>query len=320
MSGNSDNTTCAALGGDLVAFAYGQLDGEAAARVEKHLAGCAACASELEEIRAVRSDFASIPAVPVSGSFHDTLMSRARKVKFDRATPIGELASVGPASRRFVAMAERDRPVVKWLTPRLKVVTLALSAAAAVLFVIASQFVKIETPVPSNDRVVHVPRQDGRATVARWRQRRECPDLFPASAMGGELDLSNIVEDGDLMMTASYDVSQHEKCVLLFSSASWETMRAEFAASPAGIEKRRFQRLAASVRAVKVASGRLTVPAQLLTDILDGGTDLIILKLPDRMEIWSREAYGTHTRELPSITVDMNDISMAPAVLPRRFS
>jgi DNA-binding transcriptional regulator/RsmH inhibitor MraZ len=310
-----DKPTCPTLGEDLVAAVWDKLDAARRDEVLAHAASCPACAAELRDVRFVKSGSEAVGRVAVTADFRRRLMSRVR-----RATPASELASVGPASRRLASMAERDRPVARWLRPRLKVISLAVSVAAAAAFLLVSKVVEIETPTAREGVLARAPVSpaESRASVARWRQRRECAQLFDAASRDSTVDVTGILDDGQLLMTASYDVSQHERCVLLFSSAEWETLRAAFASARPGPERSRFERLALATQTVEIAGGRLTIPQQFVTEYLDGETDLVILKLDDRAEIWSRASFGTHTRSLPPIPVDMgdvDDVSSAPAAV-----
>ena len=311
MITDADNPNCASLAPDLAAYAWGKLGDERLAEVQSHVDQCASCSSELDDFREVKDAVALIPTISLTQDFSERLMVRVRGAKrVSRATPLVSPAA-GSASRRLASMAERDRPVISWLRPRLKVITLVASAAAAALFLFISQMVEIETPTPKT-AALREPHKPGRATVARWRQRRECESLIEAALDGDALDVSDILADGDMMMTASYDVSQHEKCVLLFAADDWDALRAAFSVAPAGPEKLRFAGMEAAGRAVSVAGGRLAVPGEFGSTYLEGGSDLVIMKLRGRTEIWSRRALEDHRRKLPQITVDMGDIGMVP--------
>ncbi len=89
---------CDEYSGDLILYIYGELDDPEKMKLEKHIAGCAACAAELEELRVVHDAVAeSITEPAISLQTSERIRWNARK------TAAGFIRQSSPAitARRF---------------------------------------------------------------------------------------------------------------------------------------------------------------------------------------------------------------------------
>ena len=150
--------TCEHMSGDLVALAWGKLEGDAR-DIKRHVDSCEGCRVGLTRFRSVRALVRSVAEIEPGAGLHARIMAGVRQ----RAAPTG-----GPASRRLAVLAERDRP--RLFTPRRRTVALVLSAAAAAAVMLAFQTWKVSVRAPRAPVVVDT-RTESQAEMARRRER-----------------------------------------------------------------------------------------------------------------------------------------------------
>jgi hypothetical protein len=118
---------------ELEALVFGKLDADTAAAVEKHAAGCGACADELAWLRAEQELMARRRAAqaPLSPSLWEGIAARVAEPRI--VTPPGETAAPPPEPPRAPSPLLRPR---RWhWGARLAYGGLVTAAAAALLFV-----------------------------------------------------------------------------------------------------------------------------------------------------------------------------------------
>ena len=91
----------------LVAYLYSELDADGRREVERHLRTCAACAHEVEGLRAVRQDLAGVVAARAGARIHH----RAKTCRSDCAVALVGCcrAGVGAVGRRGAGGRSRRR-------------------------------------------------------------------------------------------------------------------------------------------------------------------------------------------------------------------
>jgi hypothetical protein len=174
-------------------------------------------------------------------------------------------------------------------------------------------------PGPVALRTRERPREEFRAVFGRWTERRECKERTAASLeVDGELDVSDVLDDGEVILTAVLDIAQHEKCLLAFRASEWLSFREKREHTPGGREDARFRVIADASRTVSVRGGTMEIPETFVAEYLDGSAEVYILRLRDHTEIWSRRTYDLYSRNVPpQITIDTTDVSWnAPAEEP----
>jgi anti-sigma-K factor RskA len=112
---------------DLAAFALGGLEPEEAAEIRRHIASCAGCQGELEELEKVNSllDAAPPPAAPPA-YLKGEILSRVRS---ERLSPSSEAGAAEPSS----SPEEQGRSLKASLFDRFKSLRIVLPTVAAVL-------------------------------------------------------------------------------------------------------------------------------------------------------------------------------------------
>lgn len=302
MGGLPDRLPCGTEVEDLVALVWDSLPEPGRERLERHAASCEACRAELSAIRTVREALEGLPEARPAAGFRAAVMSRARA-----------LARGGAASRRLAKIVERERILTAWLRPRWRLVTLGVSVAACVAFLIVSRFIAWERPAPRELSFVRdSPRAEGRAIVGRWKERRECAVAREARVEGSTIDVSGIIEDGYVVLTGVADVRLQERCLIAFRASDWENYSRRGRNSPSLAERERFRALESARQLVRVSGGRLEVPEAMLVEYL-AAREVVILGLQGRTEIWARKTYEEYSRSLPPfIHVDMDDLGLAP--------
>ena len=303
--------TCENMREDLVAFAWEKLEGDARGEIERHVESCDECRAELEKIRSVRAAVRSAAEIEPTGGFHARVMSRLKQ----RMTPRG-LPAAGPASRRLALLAERDRPRV--FTPRQKVIAFLCSAATAAVVMLALQAWKIAVREPAEPVVTYVDdRSEGRIVMARWRERKEC-ERREALSEAATIDVAGILDDGEVVLTGVVDVERHERCLMAFRASEWDEYVRLYGNPLAARERARFREMDSNRRTATVRGGRLEVPQAMLDRYVGGTAEVVVLRLRDRAEIWSRDAYGIYRRRMPEIVIDPRDVTALECPRPKR--
>ena len=103
---------------DLVALADGELTGTDLENVENHVAGCSACARDLELLIATGDLLAGLPAVEASPGFVDHVMSATRGPATSQrapASPAGRVFALRPARIAIAAALLAGVAGVWWL-------------------------------------------------------------------------------------------------------------------------------------------------------------------------------------------------------------
>jgi DNA-binding transcriptional regulator/RsmH inhibitor MraZ len=293
---------------DLVGLAWGGLSEERRAEVERHAESCSGCRAELDEVRALRSAVAALGMIEPSWRFHERVLSRLEETD-RRAGKLRELApaSPGPASRRLERLRERDRFLVGWVRPRWKILTLAASAAAAAAVLFATGLWRLPAARPRGPETVEF-RPRVRGLLARRSERKTCRVRVEVTVEAGSLDVSGVLDDGEVVLTAAFDLAAHEKCLLAFRASEWESFSARPENRPGGPEHARFEAIAGLRRPAEVRGGSLEVPDELMAGYLDGESEVVLLRLRGRSEIWTRENFADYLkRDLPEqITVPIS--------------
>lgn len=291
---------------DLVAFAWGKLEGdthpEYLNEIERHVESCGECRSELDRLRSVRAAVHLAVQIEPTVGFHARVMARLKQ----RMTPTG-LSSSGPASRRLALIAERDRPRV--FTPRQKVMAFLLSAATAAVVMLAFQAWKVAVREPVEPVVTYVDdRSEGRIVMARWRERKEC-ERREALSETATIDVAGILDDGEVVLTGVVDIERHERCLMAFRASDWDEYVRLYGNPLAARERARFREMASNRRTAMVRGGRLEVPQAMLDRYVGGAAEVVVLRLRNRAEIWSRDAYSIYRRSMPEIVIDPRDVT-----------
>ncbi len=291
-------TICGLRDGDLIDLAWGKLAPEKAEEVRSHAAGCAECAAELDALKETRESVSSVADVAPSVGFHERLMERVRS-----ATP-GGVHAVGPASRRYAQIVEREKNARSWVRPRWKLLVLATAAAATLSAVMLSRMWTLDKYThPSGGGLVQSHEQDRRAVFARHAERRECTRRIETEIIDGRLDLANtlgeggalgdILGDEEIILATVEDLDQNESCLMAFRVADWASFTRRHESAPEGPARRRFEAIADTKRVVAVKDGQIAIPEDLLAGHLEG-TSVVILKLRDRAEIWSTKTLKSY--------------------------
>lgn len=278
---------------DLVALVWGSLPEAERKELELHAASCEACRTELDTIRAVREALALIPEVRPSETFRARTLSRAK-----------ELACKRP-SNRLSKLLKREGVISAWLRPRWRILTFGASVAACIAFLVASRFVIIERLSPNRAAMeISSPREVARAAIVRWKERRECAHVREARMEDSTLELKELLAEEEVILTGIADINMNERCLMVFRASDWEG----YSRRERNFDRKRLAALEETKRLVRVSGGRLEVPRPMLEQYL-ASQDVIILRLSDRMEIWSRSAYERYARELPPlIHIDMDEL------------
>jgi len=310
-------TACESFAEDLTALAWGKLEGERLATVEAHLDACGACRAEVEALAAVRRTLAAAGGVRTSEGFHDLTMDKVRvsaKPARGKSAPQWSALAGGHAPRpalsvaaRYARSRERDRLLAHLVRPRWRLGVLAGSAAAAAAFLLAARLWSLAVPdVPTYDPRVLAERHHGRSTVARYMERTGCAERRESRIDGAAIDVSGLIDDGQVILAAAADPSSLESCVVAFRVPDWERYRQTHEGGPAGPERARFETMASSRQLATVVDGQLVIPKSLLEQYVNS-RDVILLRLAGRMEIWSRNGFRTYSTR-PTITVDTSDM------------
>ncbi len=300
---------------DLVALAWGKLEGDAHPEymneIERHVESCEECRSELDRLRSVRAAVRSATQIEPTGGFHARVMARLKQ----RITPTGH-PSAGPASRRLALLADRDRP--RFFTPRQKAIAFLLSAATAAVVMLALQAWKIAVREPAEPVVTYVDdRSEGRIAMARWRERKECARR-EALREATTIDVAGILDDGEVVLTGVVDTERHERCLMAFRASEWDEYARLYGNPLAPRERARFREMASNCLTATVRGGRLEIPQAMLDRYVGGAAEVVVLRLGNRAEIWSRDAYSIYQRRMPEIVIDPRDVSALDRPRPKR--
>ena len=87
----------------LLDLAYGELDDRAARRVREHVAGCASCRAELDELQGTRRLMSALPELPAPERGERILVAAAREAPHAHGADLG----AQPATEQFAAHVER---------------------------------------------------------------------------------------------------------------------------------------------------------------------------------------------------------------------
>ena len=333
MSEERDMRACGIDQADLIDLVRGEFDGESGAarreEIERHVGDCPDCRADSESLRSVREAVRSVEIAPSSG-FHGKLMARVREAAREdpekTPAPANGVRLPGGASRRLAHFVERENILHAWFRPRWKMLVLATSAAACFGLIALSKAWILKPPAGQTAEEVRLAaRHAERIEVfARFRERRECAEPVAAELDGSWLDLADmdvgIIEDDQVVLTGVIDLSQDENCLMAFRAADWEEFARGHERAPEGAVRERFRAIADSRQVVPVRGGRIEIPREFLARHVSG-TDVIILRLRGRMEIWSRENLKAYMRHgVPGqIGVEIDEISLStPAQRARR--
>ncbi|MHC5058467.1 MAG: hypothetical protein ACYTKD_27740 [Planctomycetota bacterium] len=316
--------TCNVPDGDLIDLAWGKLDPERETEVLRHTMHCAECTAELEALKDVRESVGSAADVVPSVGFHEKVMDRVREGAA-RATPPSGIHAAGSATRRYAKIVERERSARSWVRPRWRLLVLATSAAATLSAVMLTRMWVLDKGArPSAREDAETRERSRRAVFARHAERRDCERKVPAEIIDGRLDLANALGEGgpldeilgedEIVLAGVEDLDQHETCLMAFRAEDWASFARLHESAPEGPARERFEAIAGSRRTVAVVDGRIEVPEDLLAKHI-GGTSVVILKLRDRAEIWSRKALKTYIG-LPPFQIGIDGVTLAPPRSP----
>ena len=317
--------------GNLVALAWGNLEDELRPSLDRHVESCDECRAELDELRSLRATVRSVTDVEPSAGFRARVLRQAQDAgvvaqvkeaqvkECARATPAA-LATLpddaGPASRRLAVLAERDRTRV--VRPYRRMFALVVASAVAAAAMLAFQMWKVALTDPPEPTVTVVDdRPEGRITMARWRERQEPADLRRTQPEGATIDVAGLLDDGEVVLTGVVDLDRHEKCLMAFKPSDWAEYVRLHGNPVAARERSRFAQLDSNRRRATVRAGKLEVPKAMLDRYVGETSDVVVVRLGDRAEVWSREAFDTYRRILPQIQFDPRDVGSL-GVPPRR--
>jgi anti-sigma-K factor RskA len=119
---------------EVAAYLLGKLEADEAVAFEAHLAGCADCRRQLEELRGLPELLAAAtPPVPLPGPLRDRTLAAVRQAAARAATAPAEAPA--PAEEPVSVAAAPPRPRLPWWRRRWAVVAVAAAALAAALAV-----------------------------------------------------------------------------------------------------------------------------------------------------------------------------------------
>jgi DNA-binding transcriptional regulator/RsmH inhibitor MraZ len=315
--------------GNLVDLAWGKLEDELRSGLDRHLESCDECRAELDELRSLRATVRSVTDVGPSAGFHARVVARVKDAQVKEARAKGRarptpaapaaLPAAGPASRRLAVLAERDRTRV--VRPYRRMFAFVGASAVAATAMLAFQMWKVALSDPPEPTLTVVdPRPEGRITMARWRERQEPVDLRRTQPEGATIDVAGLLDDGDVVLTGVVDLDRHEKCLMAFKPSDWAEYARLHGNPVAARERSRFAQLDSNRRRATVRAGKLKVPKAMLDRYVGETSDVVVVRLGDRAEIWSREAFDAYRRILPQIQFDPRDVGSLAVPRPRRRS
>jgi DNA-binding transcriptional regulator/RsmH inhibitor MraZ len=168
---------------------------------------------------------------------------------------------------------------------------------------------KVAHTAPPEPTVTFVDdRSEGRITMARWRERQEPADLRRTQPEGAAIDVAGLLDDGEVVLTGVVDLDRHEKCLMAFKPSDWAEYARLHGNPVAPRERSRFAQLDSNRQRATVRAGRLEVPKAMLDRYVGGTSDVVVVSLGDRAEVWSREAFDAYRRMLPQIEIDPKDL------------
>ncbi len=272
---------CKQVQEELVALIQDELDEAQAAQVRVHVNGCSVCREEMDELHSALKASRVIPPIEPSAGYRERLRGRLAEAR---------KGAVLQASGQFAA--RRREP---W---RLRY--FAVAAAMLLLVVGITQFIAISRPS-----------YDGRQMMLdlaqhRWSQRVDAP-RWQTLLEGTDIQLPAEVSVESLLAVAHFDLAFQENCVALFTDQQVEQLKAD----PKINREQLDSMLARSVR-VTVENGSLRIPGPMALRNLPGGDKgLALLRLNDRLEIWSDGVLRVYLKEKPRI-------EMVPVETPER--
>ena len=172
----------------------------------------------------------------------------------------------------------------------------AVSAAAAVLFLVVSHYWEIRA-----ERMC-------RWTLTRADKRREQRrDAYAGGARlivvrDGVADVSGLLPDGEFYVIGQYDEAGEEICLWAYSGEQWERLREKVVRINDAALTEIWERMRAEARRLEVRHGYLSLPRPMWRRYLRGGKEVAVLSLSDRSELWERATLEEYLR--PRVRVD----------------
>ena len=279
---------CSHVEPELVAYLGGELPEADAERIARHVEECPECAAALEEFRRTYALVRTIPMIEPSAAFRAGLERRISEKVASRAAapgaPAAPAAPGGPGgriSKRLAAIEAARARGGGWA------VYVSVSMAAVCAFLFVTQFIIFERRAR---REVYIGGLQAKRLLGELKQRRECPARYETHLVDGRVDFSPVVRNGTVRLVGYRETAApSDRCVFAYDPIQWEDLafRAERAD---GDERDRLQGLIEDAMVAEVVSGTLEIPPGLLAESLLQETELTVLPLRRRAEIWATRA------------------------------
>jgi anti-sigma factor RsiW len=261
---------------DQVAHLKGELDAEADAELRDRLRGQSALEAECAQFAAVLRAHAAIPALEPSPDLTARLHARLEKVK---------------ARKQRQAVPIKRHPG----TWTMFTASYAVAAAAVLLFIGLTAYVPLSQVAPRAD-VAEAPApslEDQRRGAPRWEK-----------PLDNRLDLTGIVapQVDALRLITHADEAVLEECIVAYTPEDWDALMKN--TSP---EQAR-EMVARSVEVNLDQSQALAMPTTMIARMGGVGSQMAVLKLQGRIEIWRVAKLKRYLGEEPEITTERGPI------------
>jgi anti-sigma factor RsiW len=288
--------SCESIRADLVAYLQDELGEPRRVEIRSHLAGCRACAAELDDFSTARDAAKRVRVEAPSADFQKRVRERiASKVEEMRARGSVRFRT----SRERVDAAQEWPGLGEWLRQRRRL-GLMLLLAAAVLFPCAGLVWKYAIQ-PYKQKV------EERRTAVRaeleWLQanysreaRRAAPRLDLEAKSDGTVAGLTFLADGPVRLVPGADAGPNDRFVLLYSAPQWVAFLDRLPGSVRE-ETRTFWRSTRETSCeAPVAGAQVRLLKDLFEKLLGEPGEIAVLQLGDHAEIWVRTDLDAYLR------------------------
>lgn len=288
--------SCDSIRADLVAYLQDELGEPRRVEVQNHLAGCRACAAELDGFRTARDAAKRLRVGAPSADFQKQVRERiARKVAELRAQGSVRFRT----SRERVEAAQEWPGLAEWLRQRRRL-GLMLLVSAAVLVPCAG-LVWIYVIHPYQDEVA---RHKNEALAERnWlvanysRKARHSAERLDLEARAdGTVAGIALLADGPVKLVAGAGSDADDRCVLVYTAGQWQALSARRPELINPETQAAWQAMIAGAREATVDRGTLRLPPELFVRLLGEPGQVTVLRLGDHSEIWDRSDLDAYLR------------------------
>jgi hypothetical protein len=292
---------CESVRIDLVAYLQDELGELRRQEVQSHLAGCRACAAELDGFRAARDAAKRLRVEAPSADFQQKVRERiARKVAEMRAQ-----GSVRFRTSRERAEAAREWPgLAEWLRQRRRLGLMVLLAGAVVLP--GAGLIWRYVIQPYQREVAE--RQEAALAGRRWmlanytrEARRAAARLDLEATADGTVAGLSFLGDGPVRLVRGMGSDPDERYVLLYSAAQWREFLGREPILPGDEARRAWEGMVRTSCEAAAEGGRVRLPKDLFEKLLGEPGEVAVLRLGDHAEIWDRSDLGPYLRTGPAV-------------------